>query len=446
MKRQHANKKVSVILPVYNHERWVKQAIDSVLAQSFPVHELIIIDDASQDASWEVIQSACQSTQDIRIHCLRHASNQGAPATLNQGLQLAQGDYLAILNSDDVWDKDRLQWLVTLAEAQALDFISTDVALLDADSSPAEQQEPHWVGWFEGLKQDYAVHSDLWATLLRGNCLITTSNFFFHRRVYECVGEFADLRYVHDYDYALRVLLAGFQMRLLVGEKLLGYRLHGANTIRERPLAAIEENMRLLLSWLPALHEVLDEQRLQGLEIQLKDLYRYTGEEWLTVVHQRLLAREQELFPLISDRDGWIAERDAWVAERDAIIQQQAEHLAERDAWIAERDGMIADMQQHLIEQQQWVCERDDWIAERDEMIRQQAEHLAERDRWVRDRDGWIAERDAWVAERDTIIRQLRGQQQALLDSRAFRLGQALLNPLRRCRQVVVGGGSCLKN
>ncbi|QLQ30396.1 MAG: glycosyltransferase family 2 protein [Candidatus Thiothrix singaporensis] len=179
MKRRHAYSKVSVVLPVYNHARWVKQAIDSVLAQSFPAFECIIIDDASQDASWEVIQSTCQTAPEMRWHCLRHDANLGAPASINQGLQLAQGDYIAILNSDDVWDAERLQRLVTLAETQGLDFISTDVAVLDADSHPKEQDEPHWVAWFEGLKQDYADQQDFWATLLRGNCLITTSNFFF---------------------------------------------------------------------------------------------------------------------------------------------------------------------------------------------------------------------------------------------------------------------------
>ncbi len=88
------------------------------------------------DASWEVLQAVCQAAPDARVQCLRHDINQGAPATINQGLQLAQGDYLAILNSDDVWDTERLERLVTLAETESLDFISTDVALLDADSQP----------------------------------------------------------------------------------------------------------------------------------------------------------------------------------------------------------------------------------------------------------------------------------------------------------------------
>ncbi len=410
--------KVSVILPVYNHARWVRQALDSVLAQSFTSFELIVIDDASQDASWEVVQAVCQANPTGRWQCVRHKTNQGAPATLNEGLQLAQGDFLAILNSDDVWDAGRLARLVSLAERESVDFISTDVALLDGDSKPKEAAEPHWVAWFEALKQDYLTHADSWATLLRGNFLITTSNFFFHRRVYTQVGGFAELRYVHDYEYALRIWLAGFKTRFLIGEKLLGYRLHDTNTIREKPLAAIEENMRLLLGWLPRLQRVLDWQRLRGLETQLQDLYRYTREEWLTIVHQRLVAREQELFPLIADRDGWIAERDTVISNLQQQLAQHREWLAEREHWIGERD--------------MWIADRDSWLTERDALIQLQTKHLSERDQWVADRDGWIA-------ERDTLIQQLQQQQQDLLASRAFRLGQALLNPLRRCKQWLTG-------
>ena len=410
--------KVSIIMPAFNHAQWVAQAIESVLAQSFGAFELIVIDDASSDATWEVIQAVRHARADGRLQCIRHASNQGAPATINEGLRHAQGEYLAIINSDDVGDTQRLARLLSVAEAENQDFLCTDVSLLDAASQPSAAQEPHWMAWFEALKQDYAAHADLLTTLLRGNFLITTSNFFFHRRVYAQVGEFAELRYVHDYDYALRVWDAGFAMRFLVGDALLGYRLHGTNTIREKPLAAIEENTRLLLGWLPCLETAWNAQRLQAVQAQLQGLYRYTGEEWLTTVHLRLVAKEQELLPLIADRDGWIA-------ERDALIQQ---------------------LQQHLAQYQQWLHERDGWITERDDLIQQQGALLTERELWVRQRDHWIDERNGWIAERDSLIRQLQQQQFELRNSRAFRLGESVLSPLRYLRQLVKGSTLCLKN
>lgn len=410
--------KVSIIMPAFNHARWVTQAIESVLAQSFRAFELIVIDDASSDATWEAIQAVRRTQADGRLQCIRHASNQGAPATLNEGLRHAQGEYLAIINSDDVWDQQRLERLLNVAAAEKYDFLCTDVMLLDADSQPSAAQEPHWMAWFEALKQDYATHADLLTTLLRGNFLITTSNFFFHRRVYERIGEFAELRYVHDYDYALRVWDAGFAMHFLAGETLLGYRLHGTNTIREHPLAAIEENTRLILGWLPCLETAWNAQRLQAVQAQLQGLYRYTGEEWSTTVHRRLVAKEQELLPLIADRDQWIADRDGWIAQRDQ--------------WIAERDALIVQYQQ--------------WLHERDDLIQQQSALLSERELWVKQRDQWIADRDAWIAERDSLIQQLQQQHCELRNSRAFRLGESLLSPLRYLRQLIRGKALCLKN
>ncbi len=409
------NIKVSIIMPAFNHARWVRQAMESVLAQTVFDFEFIVIDDASSDATWEVIQAVCSESGDLRLQCIRHASNQGAPATINEGLRHAQGDYLAIINSDDVWELNRLERLLAVAQSEAAGFISSDVSLLDADSLPCESAEPHWVSWFEGLKAHYVDHHDIFTTLLRGNCLITTSNFFFHRRVYECVGEFADLRYVHDYDYALRVLTAGFRVHFLHGEKLLGYRLHGANTIREKPLAAIEENMRLLLNWLPYLEG--GQARLGGVSSQLLDLYRYTREEWLTIVHERLVAREQELLPLIADRDRWVADRDTWIRERDIGIENLQKELQQHRQWVAERDALIS----------------------------RQVDLLAERDRRVCDRDAWIHDRDGWIAERDALILHLQQQQSALRNSRAFRLGESLLAPLRYLRQLAGGMGDVQK-
>ncbi len=75
--------------------------------------------------------------------------------------------------------------------------------------------------------------------------------------------------------------------------------------------------------------------------------------------------------------------------------------------------------------------DRDGWIAERDALIGRQQQ-------WVQDRDGWIAERDAWIAERDAALVRVRHEHDALLNSRAYRLGMALLHPLRSLRARIL--------
>jgi glycosyltransferase involved in cell wall biosynthesis len=467
---------ISVIVPVYNHEAWVAQALHSILQQTYQTLELIVIDDASSDQSWSIVQQVCQQYPNTTIHCLQHATNQGAAATLNEGLRLATGDYIAILNSDDAWHSQRLASLITYAQAVSADFLGTDVGLIDGESAIiTEQSEPHWLAWFMGLKQDYQQQQDLLATVLQGNLFISTSNFFMHKRVLATVGEFKDLRYVHDYDYILRVLSQGFKAEILP-DTYLSYRLHRSNTIREQPLAAIRENMGMLLGYLPTLSACFDDKRLQGLQIQLQNLYRYTQEEWQTDLHLAKQATEQPLLALIQDRDqwiverdSWISERDVWIAERDSLIQQQAKAISdlaeqaahaqqqlqsqaqwlldrdqwiqERDTWIAERDGLINSLQSHLQQHQHWVLERDTWIAdrerwivERDLLIQQQAQHIQLQQQWVADRDAWIAERDTWIVERDQLIQQLRQQQRQLTRSWSYRLGHGLLAPLRWLR------------
>ena len=96
--------KVSVIMPVYNVEKFVAEAVSSVLAQSFDDFELLIIDDVSPDGSIAI----CQSFNDPRIHIIRHTFNRGLAGARNTGIQHAKGEYLAFLDSDDCWHKEKL--------------------------------------------------------------------------------------------------------------------------------------------------------------------------------------------------------------------------------------------------------------------------------------------------------------------------------------------------
>ncbi|HXG18411.1 MAG TPA: glycosyltransferase family 2 protein [Methylomirabilota bacterium] len=89
--------KVTAVIPVYNREKYVGEAIDSVLAQTFTDFELLVIDDGSTDRSRKVVQSY----RDSRIRLVVNDANQGIPRTRNKGVQLAQGEYLAFLDSDD---------------------------------------------------------------------------------------------------------------------------------------------------------------------------------------------------------------------------------------------------------------------------------------------------------------------------------------------------------
>jgi len=89
--------RVSVFIPVHNRERYVRVAINSILAQSYPGFELIVVDDGSTDATPDVLAAY----DDPRLRVERHATNLGIPSARNRGLALARGEFIALLDSDD---------------------------------------------------------------------------------------------------------------------------------------------------------------------------------------------------------------------------------------------------------------------------------------------------------------------------------------------------------
>ena len=105
--------KVSVIMPVYNRESFVCQAIESVLQQTYKDFELIVIDDGSTDRSADLIESF----SDSRLHYLRQRHS-GISASMNHGLQLASGQYIARLDSDDIWLPQMLASQVAILEKE----------------------------------------------------------------------------------------------------------------------------------------------------------------------------------------------------------------------------------------------------------------------------------------------------------------------------------------
>jgi teichuronic acid biosynthesis glycosyltransferase TuaG len=98
---------VSVIIPAFNIQSCIADAIESVISQTVENWEAIIIDDASSDATWDVIRKFAESER--RIRCLRNASNLGAAKTRNLAITYACGRYLAFLDGDDSWPTDRLE-------------------------------------------------------------------------------------------------------------------------------------------------------------------------------------------------------------------------------------------------------------------------------------------------------------------------------------------------
>ncbi len=216
--------RVSVIIPLYNHEQYVEAAIESVLAQTARPAEIIVIDDGSTDASASKVRRLCQDCPEIIFWSW---PNQGAHHTLNAAIHRATGDLVAILNSDDCYHPERLAACLEIVRADpTVDAVTTGVSFVD------EQGHAIASAWYEEARAFYQDEGDLSLGLFHANFLLSTSNLFIRRALFESVGYFAPLRYTHDLEFFLRLVLSGKRIRFL-DRPLLAYRFHEDNTISE---------------------------------------------------------------------------------------------------------------------------------------------------------------------------------------------------------------------
>lgn len=216
---------VSVVVPLYNHERYIADAVRSALGQGPVLREVVVVDDGSTDASVQALQAACGD--DPRV-VLCSQPNRGAHAAINAGLLRATGDVLCILNSDDVYAPGRLAQLAAALDADpAVDLAATGLRFIDGNGAPVGNP------WHEEALAFHQASGDLGTALVNGNFLMTTSNFAFRRALLDKIGLFAPLRYTHDLDFVLRALAQGCHAALLLDQPLLSYRLHPSNTIKE---------------------------------------------------------------------------------------------------------------------------------------------------------------------------------------------------------------------
>ena len=97
---------VSIITPMYNSEKFIDATIQSVQSQTYQNWEMIIVDDASTDRSVEIVKKIMAT--EPRLHLKQLADNLGPAHTRNNGIKLSKGRFLAFLDSDDLWHKDKL--------------------------------------------------------------------------------------------------------------------------------------------------------------------------------------------------------------------------------------------------------------------------------------------------------------------------------------------------
>ncbi len=239
---------ISVIIPAYNHEKFIEAAVDSVLQQTVSDLELIVIDDGSTDNTGEIVKGYSDSR--LTYH---YQENRDAYNTINRGLSLAKGKYVAILNSDDVYTLDRFERLLLCYEETQAECIITDVIPISDEGEEFNDRQFGWNVWHQKNRTFYFQCGDLYTAFLKGNFMVTTSNFFMTAKALQTVGDFCSLRYLHDYDYIFRMMLAFPEgVHYLADEKLLYYRIHSGNTLGEAAIIGREQDQQLISKYIAA--------------------------------------------------------------------------------------------------------------------------------------------------------------------------------------------------
>jgi glycosyltransferase involved in cell wall biosynthesis len=238
--------KISVVIPSYNHAAYIGAAVKSVLTQTETDLELIIVDDGSTDGTMDILSGY----SDPRIKIFPQ-TNQGAHAAINRGLRETSAEYLSILNSDDYYEPKRLEKTISVLQSDGgVGLVGSHIRIINQYGKQIgikhgyKDSEP-WL--LEAPDKSFRAGLDLTDALLTENYWSTTSNYVFTRSHFENAGDFLPLRFVHDWDFALR--LARLGKMVMLPEPLVCYRVHERNTIREDRAALIFE-----ICWILAVH------------------------------------------------------------------------------------------------------------------------------------------------------------------------------------------------
>lgn len=209
--------KVSVRIPAYNHEKYIKECIDSVLNQTFQDFEIIITDDGSSDRTVEIIKEY----NDPRIKLLKHDRNYGLACAIETCLKKATGVYVANLCTDDAWAPDKLEKQVKFLDMHPeIDAVFTKVAIIDENSNPYSGDH------FYSTVFDVENRSrEEWLNhfFYYGNCLCIPS-VLIRKNVYTDL-KFQDKRMAGLLDFDLWVRFSFEHDFFILNEKLTKFRL-----------------------------------------------------------------------------------------------------------------------------------------------------------------------------------------------------------------------------
>ncbi len=239
--------KISVLMPVYNAEKYLKGAIDSILSQTYSDFEFVIVDDCSSDSSSEIVESY----NDDRIVFLKNEQNSGVAVTLNKGLAECRGEYIARMDSDDISRPERFAKQLAFLESHPdVAVVTCGVRTFCGDKTISE------CGWSnvepERIKKD-----------LFFSCALAHPTVMMRRKVINSLGGYApEYNGLEDYELWCRVIEK--HKIASVCEVLFEYRVHEGQVSKKPPESVRNAKKELKKRQLEQINAVLSDDELDA--------------------------------------------------------------------------------------------------------------------------------------------------------------------------------------
>jgi glycosyltransferase involved in cell wall biosynthesis len=235
---------VSVVIPVFNGERFLREAVQSVLAQPYSSIEIIIVDDGSTDGTATVARSLSETVRYL------HQTNQGPAAARNRGIEQAQGSLIAFADADDLWPETKL--------ALQLPYLIRDPKI---DIVLGRIQQVLWSETVNGLSEEFAEPA----------FSVNLGSAVMRKSVFERIGLFDEtMRYSEDVDWFMRARESGAAIVTIDAVSLL-YRQHEQNMTRGKSTSE--------LNVLKALKKSLDRRRARTGSASALPSFKISAEE-----------------------------------------------------------------------------------------------------------------------------------------------------------------------
>ncbi|MDN2452930.1 glycosyltransferase family 2 protein [Lactobacillus sp. UCMA15818] len=215
---------ISVAMTTYNGEKYLRDQIQSILSQTYPVDEIIICDDGSKDNTINIINEF----KDNQIKLVVNNQNLGYVKNFEQAIASTRGDYVFLADQDDIWVPEKVEKMLTVMKDKKCSLLCSNFELIDSKNRSIENKEEYNIPSFVEKKHRYSLSVVSFNRLLLGN-VVQGCTYCFDQKVREKYLAVNNQEVFHDWQ--LMLIAAYIGEVLFYDQSLIQYRLHEKNTI-----------------------------------------------------------------------------------------------------------------------------------------------------------------------------------------------------------------------